>query len=117
MNGTLEKIKKTIVDPAIQNLRNTVVGHICSVDQQSRHCTLVFIDKDGSVRTKRNMALPPDGDGVFRKTIQPGDKVELAYRNQNIDSMYISTVYPKFASKNDFKLEKGQHLPQSTELW
>ena len=117
MNPTLKKIKENIVDPEIRNIRNTAIGYITAVYYEKRTCDVVYIDKDNANRVKKDIPFPKDGDGVFTQSLEAGDKVELAFRNQTRNAMYISSVYKKRQTRSDFALENGQDLPLSTDLF
>lgn len=117
MNPTLKKIKETVVDPEIRAIRNTAIGYITAVYYSSRTCDVVYVDKDNAKRSKNGLPFPKDGDGVFTQSLQSGDKVELAFRNQKKDNMYISTVYKRQQSRADLSLTQGQDLPLSTDLF
>lgn len=117
MNSTLEKIKKQIVDPEISKIRNAVVGYVAAVYYQTRTCDIVYIDTDGARKTKKNVVFPKDGDGLFTQSLKPGDRVELAYRNQSMQNLYISTVYKKNRKTSDLAISYGQDLPSSTDLF
>ena len=117
MNSTLEKIKKAIVDPEIQKLKNTVIGYVAAVYYESRTCDVFYIDNDGARKEKKGLAFPKDGDGVFTQSLKPGDRVELAYRNQSVNNMYISTVYKRNKSTRELTIPNGQDLPFSTDLF
>ena len=117
MNPTLKKIKEIVVDPEIRNLRNTTLGFVTAVYYENRTCDVTFVDRDNSKRTKLGLPFPKDGDGVFTQTLEAGDKVELAFRNQTKNSMYISTVYKRQKRQSDLFLKDGQDLPLSTDLF
>ena len=46
MNPTLKKIKETVVDPEIRNLRNTTLGFVTAVYYENRTCDVTFVDRD-----------------------------------------------------------------------
>ena len=117
MNPTLERIKKQIVDPEISKIKNAVVGYVAAVYYATRTCDIVYIDNDGARKTKKNVAFPKDGDGLFTQSLKPGDRVELAYRNQSMHNLYISAVYKKNKTTADMNIQYGQDLPFSTDLF
>lgn len=117
MDQILENIKKKIVDPEIGKLKNAVLGIVVFVDYKKRICDVAFIDKDNSRKIKENIPFPKDGDGLFTQSLQAGDEVELSYRNQSMDNLYIATVYKRNKKKEDFWIPNGQDLPFSTDLF
>lgn len=116
-NQILQNIKKSIVDPAIQEIKNAVIGYIVLVYYEERKVDVIFKDNDGAERIAKGINFPKDGDGVFSQSLESGDKVELAYRNRSTNNMYISQVYKRNQSKADFICEKGQDLPTYTSLF
>ena len=116
MNQTLENIKRKIVDPEVAKIKNGVVGYVTAVYYTKRTCDIFYIDNDGMKKKVKNMPFPKDTDGLFGESLKPGDKVELAYRNQTMTNMYISMVYKREKSKSELFVPFGQDLPISTDL-
>lgn len=117
MNPTLERIKKSIVDPEIAKMKNAVVGYVSAVYETNRTCDVFYIDNDGARKKVKGLPFPKDTDGLFGESLKSGDKVELAYRNQSMANMYISMVYKRNKSRNDLTIPYGQDLPISTDLF
>lgn len=117
MNPTLEKIKKKIVDPEISKIKNAVVGYVTAVYYQKRTCDIAYIDSDGARKVTKNISFPKDGDGLYTQSLKAGDRVELAYRNQSMHNMYISSVYKKNKKQSEMSILYGQDLPISTDLF
>lgn len=117
MNPTLRKIKQQIVDPEIQAIKHTVLGYIAATYYEDRRCDVVYFDNDGAQRKIKRMHMPENGSGLFDQALLPGDRVELSFRNKSSQNMYISKVYKFTNKKNDFRLTKGQDLPNYTGLF
>lgn len=117
MNPTLKKIKNQIVDPEIQKIKHNVVGYIAAVYYQERRCDAIYFDSDGALKRVKQLRLPTEGDGLFKQSLQPGDQIELSYRNKSGSNMFISRVYRREERDADFKLDDGQLLPRITNLF
>lgn len=117
MNPTLKKIKNQIVDPEIQALKHTVLGYVAAVYYEKRVCDVVYFDSDGAQRKIKFLKMPENGSGLFNQSLLVGDKVELSFRNKSNQNMYISKTYKSTAKESDFRVEKGQDLPNYTNLF
>lgn len=117
MNEILRNIQKSVVDPKIAKLKQSVRGFVSAVYYEDRQCDVYYFDVNGAKRRIKRLALPIDGDGVFNQTVKSGDRVEISFRNQKDNAVFISRVYRRAESEYDYKVDKGQGLPISTHLF
>ena len=117
MNEIMRDIKRKIVDPEFQRLKLSVRGFVGAVYYEERVCDVIYFDTDGAQKKIKRIKMPESDGGVFSQTLQAGDKVELTYRNKSDVNLYISKVYRREASREDFKVENGQLMPLSTHLF
>lgn len=117
MNSVQANILKNVVNPAVQSINHSVLGFVTVVYQDERKVDVTYTDKHAQVRTAKKILFPKYGDGVFTQSLEEGDMVELSYRNQKKENMYISSVMKKEQSYTDLLFETGKKLPVSTNLF
>lgn len=111
-NPIHEAIYKNVVRPAISNRKLSVEGSIMDVDYFNQTVRVYWRDPDsGAERESANVPMPVNGDGVFKQTIEIGDRVTLAFKNGNHDSPYISIVHKK-QDPVDFETKNGSGIPR-----
>jgi hypothetical protein len=70
----------------------------------------------GSYMIARDVVIPQDGDGIYRQTVQLGDRVRIAFRNSNRRYPYISMFYKESSSKQDYYTKSGAGIPKGLSL-
>ncbi|MGM0165027.1 hypothetical protein [Enterococcus sp. 4E1_DIV0656] len=116
-NSIQQNIKSKLIDPAISAVKHAVVGFVTVVYHDERKVDITYKDNDNILRTAKKISFPRYGDGIFSESLKAGDYVELAYRNQKKESMYIASVIKKAQNSYDFVFDKGKNLPTSTNLF
>lgn len=117
MNEILKRIQKEVVDPKIGSIKQSVKGYVSAVYYHERQCDVFYFDRTGAKRKVKRLAMPEDGNGVFTQSLKAGDKIELSFRNQNNNVLYISRVYRRDEDSLDYNVNKGQYLPGHTDLF
>lgn len=113
---------KTIIDKAIRpeldRVARTVRGVVARVDEVRREVDVVYFEPKSNVRRFRyNVAFPDEQIGLIGKTLKNGDEVELSFREQSYQKPYISKVYANEKQENDLKIEKGETITRSMNLF
>ncbi|MEI4281663.1 hypothetical protein [Tetragenococcus halophilus] len=117
MNQLQSNIIKNLINPEVRRVKSAVNGFVAVVYQEERKADVYYKDMDGATRLAEKIEFPKYGDGVFSESLQPGDKVELTYKNQQSGDLFISHVAKRGQSSNDFYVEKGTKLPTSIDLY
>lgn len=117
MNQLQANILKELVNPAIRKIKKTVVGYIAVVYLKERKIDVYYKDMDGATRLASKLDFPKYGDGVFTEGLKAGDIVELSYRNQAQNDVFVTQVIKRNQSEKDFSLTKGSKLPKSVDLY
>lgn len=117
MNEIQKNIRDKLLRPELKRLRTTTVGFVTVVYHRERKVDVSYTDEHGQMQTARQIRFPKYGDGVFTESLKEGDAVEMAYRNQSKDSLYITSVVKKNQSNYDFIFEHGTNLPRTTKIF
>lgn len=118
MNPTMKKIQDNILKtPDIKYPKNSAKGFVSAVYYNRRRCDVVYWAPDGTKMTRKLLEFPKDGDGIFHESLKVGDVVEISFKGKTHEGIYISGVQKKNKHTNDFKTDKGQSLPISTNLF
>lgn len=115
MNDILKRIKQTVVDPALQDIKTSTVGYVTAVDYEKQTADVLLIERDGTRRRRNGLAFPKVGAGLLPQSLKPGDRVEVGYRNSQYHSTYISQLYR--SGGEELSASYGQELPFSTDLF
>lgn len=116
-NETLQKLVKKVTETVKKDLNSNVLGYITVVYYKERKVDITYMEANGGRRHSSKIDFPKGEDGVFTTSLETGDMVELSYRNNSPDEMFISTVYKKERNKEDMNCNKGFNLPKITSLF
>lgn len=106
-------IYKSVVKPAISNRKMDIEGSVQRVNYHDQTLRVYWRDPDsGAERETDNVPMPIDGNGVFRHSIEEGDRVSIAFRNGNHSNPYITMIHKRargisYESKNGAGIPKG----------
>lgn len=112
-NPIHETLYKKVVKPSIDRKKFSVDGWVFRVSHEDQTAHIQWRDPHSGVeRNQSGVPFPVDGDGVFRQSLEEGDCVKIDFRNGDIQSPYITTVYKKkrpvsFQSKYGADIPKG----------
>lgn len=114
MDNPLHKaIYEKIVLPELNKISYDADGIVVGVDYYQQVVDIQWTESSsGAFRTAKKVALPRDGDGIYRQTIKVGDKVRIAFRNGNHKYPYISMVYNQNSSKQNYYTKAGSGVPK-----
>lgn len=117
-NPALQAIYDKLVGPALKAQRRTVRGNITTVYYKDGRADVLYYERDSNVeRVAKRLLLPRDADGVFRKSLESGDPVEVSFRNGSKSMPYISMVYPTGDRDQDLRCTSGSDHPRSYDLF
>jgi hypothetical protein len=111
-NPVHEAIYRTVVKPAMTSRKMSIEGSIMRVNYYNNTARIYWRDPDsGAVRESENVPLPVDGDGVYKQTVEAGDRVTLAFRSGNHDNPYVTIVHKK-QNGVDYEAKNGAGIPK-----
>lgn len=117
LNNPIHKAIYDIVKPEFKKLQGTIDGYVIRIDYEKQTAEVAYFDNDSQVqRVKKNVALPKDGDGVFREAVKNGDKVTISFKNSSRELPYISVVYRGDASSEDYTSPFGGRTVRQARL-
>lgn len=116
-NEVMKKLTQQISQSIVGDLNTTTSGTVIKVNYKFRKVDVTYDSQYGGRKIARDIPFPKGEDGVFTTSLEPGDMVELAYRNNSRDNMYITNVYRKEFSYDNLEVEKGNMMPRSTSLF
>ena len=116
-NELMKKLSTQIKKDINSDTNISTSGHILKVNYEHRKVDVSYESNSGGRRIARDIPFPKGEDGVYTTSLETGDMVELSYRNNSRDIMYITNVYRKNKSYEDFEIEKGKRMPYSTSLF
>jgi len=110
-NPIHEAIERNVVRPALEKRKQAVEGSIMAVHYESQTARVYWRDPNsGREQESENVPLPADGNGLYRTTVEVGDRVTLAFRNGHLGNPYITNIYARsinYESKNGAGIPKG----------
>lgn len=116
-NPLVKSIYEKIVLPELQKITHDADGIITGVDYYRQLVDIQWREvSSGALRTAKDVAMPKDGDGIYRQSVQLGDKVRIAFRNSNLSHPYISMFYREQSSKQDYYSKSGAGIPKGLSL-
>lgn len=116
-NPIHQAIYKDIVRPALDKKQDTLDGYVIRIDYKTQTADVAYYNSDSPVqRIKKNVALPKDGDGVFRQAVKNGDRVTISFKNASLELPYITTVYRGDANSEDYLSPYGGRTIRQTRL-
>lgn len=115
LSDILRRIKRQIVDPEIKQIKGSTVGYVTAVNLNNQTADILLIERDGTRRRRSGLPFPQTGSGVIQQALKPGDRVEVAYRNSNYQSIYIARLNRDDSHQRH--IADGQGLPRSTDLF
>ena len=96
LNPIHAAIYKNVVQPAMNTRKMSVEGSVMRVNYYDNTARIYWRDPDsGAERESENVPLPVDGDGVYKKAVEEGDRVTLSFKNGNHQNPYITIVHKK----------------------
>lgn len=111
-NPALEAIKRNLLNPELSNRKMSVEGSIMQVDYYNQTVRVYWRDPDsGTERESTDVPIPQDGDGVFRQSLEVGDRVTLSFKNGNHTSPYITIVHGR-SRKLNYQSKYGAGVPK-----
>lgn len=112
-NPIHQQIYDQVVSPTLKQERRGVEGRIIGVDYYNQTVDVFWKDQNGYAgRTAKELRTPRGDDGVFSEGLKMGDEVEIGFRNGNIDSPYIVSVYNKKSGKSNYRAKYGSSIPK-----
>lgn len=114
MTELLNKLQKKLVDPAVKGIKNSALGYVMEVNDINKTANVIVLEKDGTRRRKNNLSFDT-GRGMQMKNLQPGDTVEIGYRNNEVAHSYIVRVHEPYPTTSF--VSNGQDLPRFTNLY
>lgn len=116
-NAVHRSIYQSVVEPALRKKQPTIDGYVIRIDYHSQTADVSYFDPDSQVqRIKKNVMLPKDADGVFRRAVKNGDRVTISFKNSSMESPYVSTVYRGDQSAEDYYSPYGKRSIRQSRL-
>lgn len=116
-NEMLNKLSKKVSSQVKAEINSNVLGYITVVYYEKRKVDILYMQAGGGRRYIQDVEFPKGEDGVFTSSLETGDMVELSYRNNSPEDMFISSVYKKERNKEDMNCDKGFNLPRITNIF
>ena len=116
-NEIFNKLSRQIQKEVNANTNISTSGHIIKVNYEFRKVDVSYDSNGGAKKIARDIPFPKGEDGVYTTSLETGDMVELTYRNNSRDIMYITNVYRRNKTYDDFEISKGNRMPYSTSLF
>lgn len=111
-NPIHEAVYNNVVKPAMNARKMSVEGSVMRVNYFDQTARVYWRDPDsGTERESENVPLPVDGDGIFKDSVEEGDRVTLAFKNGNHFNPYITIVH-KRARKVSYESKYGADIPK-----
>ncbi|BCO16144.1 hypothetical protein_gp091 [Bacillus phage vB_BceM_WH1] len=115
MNNPVQQQIKKMLQPMVQNIRQDIIGYVVGVSYIEQTVDVMWKDHQGhNWRESRNVPLPQDGDGIFRESVEIGNRVSIAFRGGKVDRPYISVVHK---DSNDKLYDSSQTRDIPPNLW
>lgn len=119
MNGNplIQAIYEKVLQPELNKITHDADGIVVGVNYYQQTVDIQWKESStGAFRTAKEVAIPRDGDGIYRQSIKVGDRVRIGFRNSNFRYPYISMVYDHQASKQNYYSKSGAGIPKGLSL-
>ena len=117
INNPIHRAIHNMIKPEFNKLQGTIDGYVVRIDYEKQVADVAYFDNNSPVqRIKKNVALPKDGDGVFRQAVKNGDRVTISFKNKSREIPYISVVYRGDASSEDYYSPYGGRTVRQSRL-
>lgn len=112
-NPFAKEIFEKVVKPSINQLSFDTDGVITFVDYYRQLADIQWIDsRTQEVMSAKNVTIPRDGNGIYRQSLQVGDKIKVGFRQGDHAQPYIAMIYTSDSTKADFYSRGGAGIPR-----
>lgn len=112
-NPIHKSIYQKVVVPSMNMKAQDVEGTVIACDYFAQTVDVYWKNPVSlAERYVYGMALPKDGDGIFRQSVRNGDKVRIAFRNGHYSDPYISVVEKSQGNQISFEARYGANIPR-----
>jgi hypothetical protein len=94
MSDIKRMIRDQIVAPMVSHIIGDIDGYVLQVHYEDHVADIMYYEaRSMQPYILYGVELPRDGDGVYRKSVENGDRVTVSFRNKSKEEAYISVVY------------------------
>lgn len=113
-NPLHELIYDKVVKPALDKISHEAEGVVTKVNYMAQTVDVRWRDHLRVVYRAQSVPLPRDGDGVFRQSVEIGQRVKLGFQDGDHQNPFVSIIYSRTSSPSDYYSKGGAAIMRGT---